>query len=105
MNVSAFQSSNRHEGPHLSQSLSLSLTSVEEESGRLPRLEVERDLVVGGEDRVDAVAVQVVREVLAAPERRLGRQHRCNEEEEKIEETVYDLCVSGEITSVLLWHQ
>ena len=56
--------------------VTVSLTCVEEESGRLPRLEVERDFVVGGEDRVDTAPLQVVREVLAAAERRLGRQDR-----------------------------
>ena len=52
-----------------------SLTGVEEESGGLAGLEVERDFVVGGEDGVDAAPAQVVGEVLAAAERRLGRQN------------------------------
>ena len=54
------------------------LTGEEEEAGGLSGLEVERDFVVGGEDGVDAAATQVVGDVLAAPERRLGRQNSWN---------------------------
>ena len=54
------------------------LTGEEEEAGGLSGLEVERDFVVGGEDGVDAAATQVVGDVLAAPEGRLGRQNSWN---------------------------
>lgn len=47
-------------------------TCVEEQPRTLPGLEVEGDVVVGREDGVDAALGQVVGQVLAAAERRLG---------------------------------